>query len=312
MNIYIETGAHENYYPVGVSLAQNRSKARVACLGDAGSYTEAARHELLGESLERMDATFLPYNATVVQEVEKGNYDLGIVPVENATEGDVVEVLRELNHAKNITILGEEILGIQHMLIGWQKESIQEIYSHPQALAQCRTHLLNNYPSIPQKESASTSAAAEMVKTNKQIAAIASKRAAQIRGLPILEEDIGDIKGNSTRFLMIGRGETFPTGQDSTSFILIPKGDRPGILAIYLTILASRGINLTKLDSRPTGVMRQYAFWITIDGHIKDEMIKRGIDDLKETFCSSLRILGSYRKAAIPAGIKDPGTINGQ
>ena len=130
--------------------------------------------------------------------------------------------------------------------------------------------------------------------------------------MPILAEDIGDVRGNSTRFLMLGRGETDSTGQDSTALIFVPKGDRPGILARCLTALASYGINLTKLDSRPTGVMREYAFWITMDGHLKDPMVKRGIDDLRETYCSSLRILGSYRKADLPEGVRDPGVINGQ
>src|SRR3989344_6053599 len=111
---------------------------------------------------------------------------------------------------------------------------------------------------------------------------------------------------------MLGRGETNPTGQDSTALIFIPRGDRPGILARCLTALASYGINLSKIDSRPTGVMREYAFWITMDGHYQDEKIRRGIKDLENTYCKSLRILGSYRKATLPEGVRDPGVINGQ
>lgn len=197
------------------------------------------------------------------------------------------------------------------MLIGRPGERIDEIRSHPQALAQCRTYLLDNYPNIKQEPSTSTTAAVEIAKLNSQTAAIASRRAAQIYDLPIIAENIGDIKGNSTRFLMIGRGETSLTDQDSTALIFVPTADRPGILARCLTALASYGINLTKLDSRPTGVMREYAFWVTLDGHIKDDKVKRGIDDLRETYCSSLRILGSYRKANLPQGVKDPGVMNG-
>lgn len=300
-----------NNYPVSIELAQGRTRPRVACLGPEGTYTEAARYELLKEYLVEMDTEFLPYNATVVQKVEAGDYDIGIVPVENAIEGDVVEVLRELNHTETLTILGEKILGIQHMLIGWPGEQIEEIHSHPQALAQCRTYLSENYPGVKQESASSTAAAVELVKTSKQTAAIASRRAAQINGLSILTERIGDVKGNSTRFLMLGKGETYSTDQDSTAMIFIPKGDRPGILARCLTALASYGINLTKLDSRPTGVMREYAFWATMDGHYKDNNVRRGIDDLRETYCSSLRVLGSYRKALLPEGTKDPGAING-
>lgn len=301
-----------NNYPIDIELAQGSTKPRVACLGPEGTYTEAARYELLKEYLAEMDTEFLPYNATVVQKVEAGDYDIGIVPVENAIEGDVVEVLRELNHTKHLKILGETILGIQHMLIGWQGEQIEKIHSHPQALAQCRTYLLDNYPGVKQEPTSSTAVAVELVKTNKQIAAIASRRAAQINGLSILTENIGDVKGNSTRFLMLGKGETYPTGQDSTAMIFIPTGDRPGILARCLTALASYGINLTKLDSRPTGVMREYAFWATMDGHYKDNNVRHGIDDLRETYCSSLRVLGSYRKTLLPEGTRDPGAINGQ
>lgn len=312
MNKYIEIPIND--YPVLIDLAQGRTKPKVACLGPEGTYTEAARHEFLGKYLDQMHASFLPHNAAIVQEVKKGRYDLGIVAIENSTEGDVAEVIRELKHTRNITILGETILPIKHMLIGWPEANITAIHSHPQALAQCRTYLLENYPQIKQEPALSTAEAVQLVKNNKVTAAIASRRAAEVNNLSILAEDIGDIKGNSTRFLMLGRGETNPTSQDSTSFIFIPKGDRPGILARCLTSIASYGINLTKIDSRPTdsGIMRQYAFWIILDGHIKDDIVKLCLKDLKETLCSSLRILGSYRKAILPEGSMIPGALNGR
>lgn len=301
-----------NSYPVRVNLMQGRTKPRVACLGPEGTYTEAARQQLLGNYLHEMDVDFLPYNATVVQRVDAEDCDIGIVPVENAIEGDVTEVLRELNHAKNLNIIGETILGIEHMLIGRSPVDIDEIRSHPQALGQCSIFLAKRYPTVQQEPSSSTSEAVKAVLDNKRIAAIASKRAAEIYDLPIIAEDIGNVKGNSTRFLMLGRGETFPTGQDSTAFVFVPTGDRPGILARCLTTLASYGINLTKLDSRPTGTMREYAFWVTIDGHYQDEKVKKGLDDLRQTYCSSLHLFGSYRKAVLPKGVKEPGSLNGQ
>lgn len=306
-----ETEILINNSSIILNIADGRTQLRVACLGPAGTYTEAARHELLGESLGKTEALFLPQNGLVVQQVESGDLDIGIVPVENAIEGDVVEVLRELNHARNITILGETILGIQHMLIGRSGERVDEIRSHPQALAQCRSFLLQHYSGIKQEPTPSTTAAVEIAKENKNVLAIASRRAAQIYDLPILAEDIGDIKGNSTRFLMLGRGETNPTGKDSTSMVFVAREDRSGILADSLMVLKSYGINLTKLDSRPTGVMRLYAFWITMDGHIKDESVRLAVDELKATYTSSLRVLGSYKKADIPTGVKDPGVING-
>lgn len=308
----LQTELNMNGYPVWVDLPRGRSRLKVACLGPEGTYTEAARFELLGKHLSEMDADFVKDNVEIVRKVEAGDYDIGIAAIENAINGDVVEVIRELNHIRDITILGEVIIGIQHALIGHQREEIDVIYSHQQGLGQCRSYLLEHYPDAKQEQTDSTAAAVEMARDNLHAAAIASQRAAQIYRMPILAEDVGDVKGNSTRFLLIGRGETKPTGHDSTALIFVPTGDRPGILARCLTTLASYGINLTKLDSRPTGTMREYAFWATMDGHYKDEMVGRGIDDLRQTYCSSLRILGSYRKATLPEGVREPGAINGQ
>lgn len=301
-----------NDHPVRIELVQGRTKPKVACLGPEGTYTEAARYALLRDYLAEMEASFLPTNPAIVQQVDSEDFDLGIVAVENATEGNVHEVLREFNHARNITILGETILGIQHMLIGWPGETINTIYSHPQALGQCRTYLLNNLPDARQEASLSTAAAVEVVMKDKKAAAIASRRAAQLSNMPILAEDIGDIKGNSTRFLMIGRGETYPTGRDSTAVVFVPKEDQAGILARCLTTLASYGINLTSIESRPTGLMRQYAMWVNLEGHGRDENVQKGLKDLQETYCTSLRIVGSYRAAELPEGVREPGVINGQ
>lgn len=300
-----------NEHAVQVSLAQGRMRPKVACLGPVGTNGEEARYRLLGDQLRNMDADFLDLNTTIVQKVKKGEYDLGVVPVENAIEGDVAEVLRELNHARGLNIVGETIIGIHHMLIGWPGEKIREIRSHIQALGQCRKYLLKEYPDTKAETYSSTAAAVALTLEDRSIAAIASERAARIHNVPILAKDIGDIKGNSTRFVLLGRGSTEPTGQDSTAFVFVPTGDRPGILARCLTTLASYGINLTKLDSRPTGKIREYAFWVTIDGHVKDEHLRRGLDDLRKTYCSSLWIMGSYRKSFIPEGVREPGSLNG-
>lgn len=296
-------------YPVRIELAADRITPKVVCLGPEGTYTEAARYGLLKGYLDKMEASFLPTNAEVVRKVEAGDYDIGIVPVENSTEGDVIEVLRELNHITDATILGEHILAIQHMLIGWPKQRIDEVHSHPQALGQCRTWLLDNFPNVKQVPTTSTTAAVILAKENERIAAIASERAAQIHNLDILARDIGDIKGNSTRFLMLGRGETYPTGNDNTAIILTVE-DHPGVLADCLVVLKNHSINLTKIDSRPTGKLGEYAFWITMDGHRRDERVKESLDELSR-YCQQIRILGSYRKAELPIGARDPGAING-
>ncbi len=228
----------------------------------------------------------------------------------NSTEGDVAEALRELHHAENITVLGETLLPIQHMLIGWSEEVLYEVHSHPQALAQCRTFLLENYPGIKQEPALSTAAAVQLVKENRHVAAIASRRAAEVNNLPILAEDIGDIKGNTTRFLLLGRGETFPTGQDSTSLIFFPKKNRAGSLVDCLETFRKYDINLKKIDSRPTGTIDVYGFLTTLNGHIKDERVILSLNEL-QNLCSAIRIFGSYREAPLPKGTRAPDALNG-
>lgn len=310
MNKYIEIPI--NGYPIRVELSQGRIKPKVTCLGPKGTYTEAARYTLLGKCFDarQMDASFLRFNEEVVQRVEAGHFDLGIVALENSTEGDVREVLRELHHAKSITILGETLLPIQHMLIGQPGADIMEIHSHNQALGQCRTFLLENFPGIKQVESPSTAAAVEQVKQDHRIAAIAGRRAAEVDGLPILAEDIGDIKGNTTRFLLLGKGETFPTGQDSTSLIFFPKKDYSGALVDCLQTFRNQGVNLKKIDSRPTGILDVYGFLTTLSGHTKDEKVILSLNELQK-LCSSIRIFGSYREAYLPKGSRAPDALNG-
>jgi len=286
-----------NGSPLCIEVAPSRLQLRVGCLGPAGTYTETARHNLLGDYLSQMESKFLPSNSAVIQKVEDGELDLGVVPVENSTEGDVVEVLRELNYAKRVRILAETILGIKHSLIGRLGVSLEQIRSHPQALAQCRSFLLKNYPTVSQQQSLSTTAAVEAAVIDNKIAAIASSRAAEIYGLSTIAEDIGDIVGNSTRFLVIGRGETSPTGYDATALIFTPVNDQVGILAKCLTLFSSYGINLTKIDSRPTGALREYDFLVTLDGHIQDSAVKGAVTELRTKYCPSLRVLGSYRRS---------------
>lgn len=300
-----------NGHSIQVKLDQGRQKPRVGLLGPVGTYTEEAGGVILNGHMANFDVNYLLTNGDVVRRVDTGEYDIGIAPVENSTEGDVVEVLRALVRTRHLSILGETVRPIQHMLIGKPNELLTEVYSHVQALGQCRGYLLTHYPEIVQVSTDSTAAAVEKIKDKPHAAAIASRRVAEIFGLPIMAADIGDVKGNSTRFIMVGRGETNPTSRDSTTLVFVPKEDRAGILARCLTALASYGINLTKIDSHPSGIMRRYMFLLTLDGHQKDPTVKSAIEDLRTTYCASLRILGSYRKAEIPQGAKEPGDLNG-
>lgn len=297
---------------IQIMLEQGREKPKVGLLGPAGTYTEEAAEKILHGNLGNFDISYLPTNGEVVRRVDAGDYDIGIVPAENSTEGDVVEVLRALVHTHRLSMLGETIIRIGHVLIGRTNQPILEVYSHVQALGQCRAFLLSNYPDARQISTPSTADGAVQIKDKPYAAAIASRRVAEISGLPILAENIGDFKDNSTRFVMVGRGETNPTEEkDSTTLVFVPKEDRAGILARCLTALASYGINLTKIDSHPSGIMRSYMFLLTLDGHQKNPVVKAAIEDLRATYCTSLRILGSYRKAEIPQGATEPGDLNG-
>lgn len=307
-----EIAINSNGRPIRIHLDSGRTRPRVACLGPAGTYTEAARYEMLTSYLMDMDSEFLPDNPQVVRKVDSGEFDLGVVPIENAIGGDVADVLAALNHTKNLTILGERVVGIQHMLAGRADRGIiNRIASHPQGLAQCGRFLREHYPKILTQVVDSTSAAAELASKDPSVLAIASRRAAQINELTILDEDIGDVKGNSTRFLLLGRGETDPTGDDLTSLLFVPKVNKPGILARCLTAISAYGIDLAKITSHPTGAMGQYAFWTVMQGHLRDNNVSAAIQDLRETYCSTMRIFGSYARSELPIGAREPGAING-
>lgn len=299
-------------YPIELMLSQGRNKPRVGLLGPSGTYTEEAGQTLLGDQFSRLNVVFLKTNILVVNGVDQGDYDLGIAPIENSTEGDVMEVLRAMVRTSHTTaILGETIRRIEHILLGQSKGPIEELYSHPQALGQCSGFIAENYPGTRLVPADSTAKAAELVVDKPYAVAIASRRVAQKYQLPILAENIGDIKDNTTRFVIIGKGETFPTGQDSTALVIEPLEDRPGILADYLNILKAFRVNLTKIDSHPTGRMRRYLFRVIFDGHQQDPTVNAALRTLKATPGTSLRLLGSYRKAEIPEGVREPGVLNG-
>lgn len=302
-----------NSSAIRLELAEGRTRPKLGFLGPLGTYTEEAVERGLGVQ-RNMDEQLLRTNGEVVRDVDSGKFDLAIVAVENSTEGDVMETLRELIHAKGgITILGEVIVPIQHMLIGRPKGQVTKILSHPQALGQCSDFIFARYPQVELISTTSTADAVLQVADMEDAAAIASRRAIKgdDKSLEILAENVGNNKHNTTRFLIIGRGETIPTGEDTTIVAFYPREDRPGLLRDCLEVLAVHGINLSDIKSHPTGRMRQYMFLASLWGHQKDDNVTRALWLLNERFCSSLRILGSYKTAPIPEGMIEPGAING-
>jgi len=266
----------------------------VAFLGPEASFSHLVSRLHFGES-----SCFFPQSgiARVFDEVEKGSVDWGVVPVENSLEGSVNVTLDRLILTP-LKIRAEIYLRISQCLISSTKsmKSIKNIYSHPQALAQCQLWLRTNMPNCTLGEMESTAAAVQMVRGKKTEAAIGSSLAAQCYGLNILAEGIEDNPSNMTRFLVIGKGEGQATGLDKTSLIFATP-DSPGSLHRALSSFAGRKINLSKIESHPVKErLWEYLFFVDVIGHINDKAIKSCLTELKKK-TTYLKILGSYPKA---------------
>ena len=189
-------------------------------------------------------------------------------------------------------------------------EPITEIRTHSHAFPQCERFLTQYHPDVERVETSSTAQAVEDIVNRKGAAAIASRKVAELYRVPIIAENIGDNSHNATRFFLLGRGETEPTGNDTTTLAFVPEINGPGTLLDYLRPFAERGIDMTKIDSHPSGKMGKYLFLISIDGHSKDAKISKAVSELG-VICEQIKILGSYKKADIPEGVNVPGTWNG-
>lgn len=265
----------------------------VAYLGPEATFTHLAAIRRFGIS-----ARFLPQATLrqVFEEVANRRVDYGIVPIENSTEGVVSHTL-DLFTEFTLQISGEIQLEISHNLMAKQNrlDKIKKIYSHPQALAQCRRWLEKNMHHALPKGVASTAKAAQMAAKDRTAAAIASIPAAGLYGLKVLRKHIEDHPNNFTRFLVIGPRSAGPTGHDKTSVMFSTK-DEPGILFKILQPLASGKINLTKIESRPLkNRLWEYVFFIDLDGHAQDKTVAGALAAMKK-LCSFVQVLGSYPK----------------
>jgi prephenate dehydratase len=268
---------------------------KVAFQGERGAYSELAVIHFFPNSIPIPVRSF----QDVIETLLSGLCDYAVVPIENSIEGSVNEVY-DLLLQSNLYIVGETYQRIHHCLItvkGNNLSSLKEVYSHPQALAQCRQYLnMKKLVSVPVYD---TAGAVKMIKEgqNKRAAAIASKRAAEIYGMEILDVGIEDRKTNFTRFYVLSRefANTKPSGNDGTSIIFSVK-HAPGSLVNILSEFARREINLTKIESRPTKETPwEYNFFTDFEGHILDSKVK---DVLKviESKTTFVKVLGSYKK----------------
>lgn len=265
----------------------------IAYLGPQATFTHLAAVNQFGAS-----AVYLPTDRldTIFSEVEMGRADYGVVPIENSMEGVVTHTL-DLFADSSISICGEILLEIHHYLVSKCKniKEIKKIYSHPQAIAQCRLWLERNLPNVPHYDAPSTASAAEIATKEKGTAAIAGEAAMKFYGLNMLAWKIEDNKNNYTRFLIIGKSKRGRSGNDKTSMLISIK-DKVGALYDILKPFAANKINLTKIESRPLRKRAwEYVFFIDFEGHIEDKKVSEMIEKLKNDVLF-LRILGSYPK----------------
>ena len=262
----------------------------IAFLGPEATFTHQAAIRRFGSSLIYSPQKTI---ADVFSEVSRNHAEYGVVPVENSTEGVVTHTL-DMFTDSDLKIVAQVLLPIEHYLIGKGRlKSINKLYSHPQAFAQCRGWLREKLPSAEYIESSSTTRAAELAAKDKNAAAIASVLAAQRCKLSVLEPNIQDSSSNTTRFLVLGRKCSPPTDNDRTS-LMFSLSDKVGALHEALSAFRSHKLNMTKIESRPSRRKAwEYFFYVDIEGHADDPKVARAIKKLGDQ-CSFVKILGSY------------------
>ncbi len=278
---------------ISASLALE-APMKVAFFGPKATFTHMAAMQQFGLSAELVPQKSIP---AVFEEVEKGRALYGVVPVENSTEGMVSHTL-DMFMETELKINAEVLLEIHHYLLSrtGRMEDIKKVYSHQQPIAQCRNWLADNLPNVPLVDVASTAVAAQIVSEDYNAAAIASELAASMYDLQVVRERIEDQVNNYTRFLIIGKKMAERSGDDKTSLMFSVK-DEVGILYNMLEPFAKRGINLSKIESRPLKKKAwEYIFFLDLVGHIADPVIAEAVQELKEC-CQFVKVLGSYPRA---------------
>lgn len=274
---------------MSASLAMERM-LKIAYMGPEASFSNLAAMKRFGSQMDYVACMGIP---EVFLEVERGAADYGVVPVENSIEGAVTHTLDMLVDS-DLKICSQVILGVSHnLLANCAKSKIHRIYSNPQVFGQCRIWLQKNLPNAELVDVSSTTRAAELARKEKFSAAIASLLASKVYDLKVLASGIQDSLKNVTRFLVVGKNVAKPTGCDKTSLLFSVK-DRVG--ALYDTLLPFRkyGVNLTKIESRPSKKKAwEYYFFVDISGHQNDQKIRKALKELEHK-CTYLKILGSY------------------
>jgi chorismate mutase/prephenate dehydratase len=262
----------------------------IAYFGPETTFTHQAAIRRFGSSLNYSPQKTI---ADVFTEVGKKSADYGVVPVENSTEGVVTYTL-DMFVDSDLKIVSQIVLPVQQCLMSNSpRRQIKKLYVHPQSLAQCRGWIQNHLPHAEIVETSSNPRSAELAAKEKGAAAIAGILAAEKYGLRVLEQDIQDNAANATRFLVLGRQCSPPTGNDRTS-LMLSVADKAGALHEAIAAFRRHKINMTKIESRPSKRKAwEYFFFIDCDGHAQDKKVAKAIQ-LLGRHCNFVKVLGSY------------------
>jgi chorismate mutase/prephenate dehydratase len=272
------------------------SPLTIAYLGPEGTFTQQAALKHFGHAVNTVALNAID---EVFREVESGSAQFGVVPIENSTEGVVNHTL-DMFMRSELRICGEVQLRVHHHLLSRQTDlaRVTRVVSHQQSLAQCREWLDANLPNIERIAVSSNAEAARRASGDDTLAAIAGESAAEIYQLNKVAANIEDEPDNTTRFLVIGRIETLPSGKDKTSLLLSSR-NKPGALYDLLGALARHGINMTRIESRPSRQAAwEYVFFLDLDGHAAQSPLKEALAELKHE-AALFKLLGSYPVSAL-------------
>ncbi len=266
---------------------------KVAYLGPEGTHSEAAVHNQFGSQAIRIPTNTID---DVFYQVINNEVNIGVVPVENSSEGVINTTLNCLADSEDIKIIGEIYLDIDHQLASGNKFDLNQAFaiaSHPQALGQCSKWIDRNIGSIKRLEMPSSAAAAKYAKENKNILCIVNSLAVENYKLRLVKKNIQDYSENRTRFLVIGKTQVEKTGKDKSSF-LIQTPNKPGSLMSVLKPFDEKKINLSKIETRPSrGNINSHDFFVDCEGHIKDQKLRLAIKEVIDTG-AIVRNFGSY------------------
>ncbi|MDD5431807.1 MAG: prephenate dehydratase [Candidatus Omnitrophica bacterium] len=271
------------------SLSLGKS-LRIAYLGPEASFSNLAALKRFGSQVEYIPCENI---TDCFLEVERGNADYAVVPIENSIEGAVSYTL-DMFVESDLRICSQIVLDISHnLLANCPKNKIKRVYTIQQVFGQCRIWLQENMPAVEKIEVSSTTRAAQIATKEKNSGCIASLLAAKKYKLGVLARDIEDSPHNITRFMVIGNTDAGPTGHDKTSILFLIK-DKVGALHEMLLPFKKYKINLTKIESRPSKRKAwDYYFFVDLEGHVENPKVKKALQEL-ENKCKFLKVLGSY------------------